>query len=79
MCILNDSCVVEVHPEGVAHPAKSLLDLVGALACFVQEDTSPNSKQVRGIFPYIFGAYPRVHLLDRLSNESGFSPHCQVH
>ncbi len=38
MCILNDSRVAEVHSEGVAHPAKSLSDVVGALASFVQED-----------------------------------------
>ena len=40
---LNDSYITEVHLEGVAHPVKLLLNVAGALACFVQEDTSPDS------------------------------------
>jgi hypothetical protein len=79
MCVLNDSCVVEVHLEGIAHPAKSLLDVVGALACFVQEDTSPNLLQVSGTFAQIIGAYSRAYLLDCLSNECGYSACYQVH
>jgi hypothetical protein len=79
MCILNDSCVAEVHSEGVTNPAKLLLDVVRALACFVQEDTCPDLQRVSGIFAEVFVANPWAYLLDRLSNESGYSACCQVH
>jgi hypothetical protein len=42
MHVLNEPCVTKIHAKGVTQPAKLLADVVGALACFVQKDASPN-------------------------------------
>jgi hypothetical protein len=46
MRVLNVSCVAMIHAKEVTQPAKLLVDVVRAPACFVQRDASLNLEQV---------------------------------
>ncbi len=78
MLVLDDMRIAQVHSNGVSHPSKTLLYVIGRLSRFVQENASPDSHRVCRILLLLILSNIRVHGSRRSSKMEPNPGTCQV-
>ncbi len=68
---LDDARIRQVHPKGIAHPAKAFLDVIGQFSRLIKKDASPDLQRVGGIELLLLFGYIRMHGSCRGPEESG--------